>query len=156
MKRILFYLLLVGAIVGGSAVVLWVPGFMPYKMGKGQDLLEVWIKSMTSGAFSWQPIIITVFRFGMALFVLMNAAILLTMLLVFLFSGFSLNKIAKFYRICIWYFVSALVMTGVYVAFVIDLKIPFKDIPWIAYIPAILGVVVIVVGIILRKTEKNK
>jgi len=157
MKRILFYLLLVGAIVGGSAVVLWVPGYL----GKGstvtgQGMLELWIKSMTSGAFSWSPVTMTVFMIGLTLFILMNAAILLTMLLVFLFSGFALSKIAKFYRICIWYFISALVITGVYIALIVDAKLPFKDVPWLFYVPAALGLIVIIIGIVFRSTEKNK
>jgi len=155
-KRILFYLLLVGAIVGGSAVVLWVPGFWWTGSLNGQDMLEIWIKSMVDGTFKMGASAGDFLRYGMILFILMNAAILLTMLLVFLFSGFNLNKIAKFYRICFWYFISSLVMSGVYAANIVVSKIPFSSVPWMAYIPVGLGVIIIVIGIIFRTTEKNK
>ena len=159
MKRILFYLLLVGTIVGSSAVVLWVKGFLPYSSisgATGQSWLEAWVKSMTNGTFKMGASAADFLLYGLTLFILMNAAILLTMLLVFLFSGFNLNKIAKFYRICIWYFVASLVITGVYIGYVIGYKVPFKDIPWMAYIPIALGIIIIVIGIIFRKTEKHK
>jgi len=159
MRRLLYYILLALAVAGSTSVVLWVPGFMNAAMGfnTGVAVLEDFASSVINGTYSWGFSAINIFTYGLILFVFTNAAILLTMLLVFLFSGFALSKIAKFYRIVAWFIFSAIIITGVYITFVImGPGFSMGEFPLWSYIPLVASLAIMILGIILRVTERNR
>ena len=153
-RRMLFYFLMAGAIVASSCLLLFMDN------SAGLNMIKVFVTAITSGGFSPGTDPISIYLYGFILFLLLNAAMLLTMILIFLFTGFNLNKIAKFYRICIWYLVSAIVYTGVFVYMLIGLAIPIDimnllQTSWTSFLPIITSIVVLILAIIFRATEKK-
>lgn len=165
MKRILFYLFLAGGIVGSTVVVLWMGKFLPLGMGtvmNGQDIIENFLKSIANGTAKFGFTAGDLFVYAIALFVLINAAVLLTMILIFLFSGFNLNRIARFYRICGWFFFSSLLLTASY-GYLIFKALPsfsfsnlIDAVPYYAYIPIGASFLLLLFAIIFRATEKKR
>jgi len=155
MKRILFYLLLAGAVIGSSCCILWA--------GTGYDLLNMVVTSLFNGTlgtlYTALGLNLFIYICGLALFIVLNAALLLTMLLIFLFTGFNLKKIAKFYRIWIWWLVSSVIYTAALVwgpltngftGFHFD----FAN-AWYTLLPIVTALVVMVLAIIFRNIEKK-
>jgi len=171
MLRFFFYFLFAGAIGGTSAFVLFVPQFMPAffntnNLGSnGYQVIEGMIRNIVSGNFTFGTTAPEIFMYGLALFLLINASILLTMLMIFLFSGFRLGRIYKFYRISAWFYVSTIIMTATYCWYVWDtiskqgLTFGFEAIrdlfPWTAVIPISVGFGMVLVSILFRLIDGN-
>jgi hypothetical protein len=108
MKRFFFYLVMFAAVVGSSIVVLFMNEW------GGLELMKGFVNGIIKGTYKPGTTASDFMLYGMAAFFVLNAAIVLTMLLILLFTGFNLNKKRRFYRISIWYIVSALILTGVW------------------------------------------
>jgi hypothetical protein len=155
MKRTLFYLIFAAALAGSTAVILFIPA----------DGVKLWdrldsalIQKIINGTFVFETYASCIFTYGIALFTLINAAILLTMLLIFLFSGFNLNKISKFYRITGWFLFSAILFSATYAWSLVSGSNSFNisDVPYIYYVPLAAAILSVIAAIVFRVTDKNR
>ena len=154
MKRIIFYTILAASVIASSCVLLFV--------GNGYNILDFTVKSLFNGTFidmyNLFGLNYFIYICGFAVFIVLNAALVLTMLLIFLFTGFKLNKIAKFYRICIWWFVSTIIFTAVYIWYITKGFTAFAfdfATQWQSLLPLVTSIIVLIFAIIFRKIEKR-
>ena len=148
---------MIGAVAFSTVAVLWLSD------PKGFELMKALVNSITGSTFSFKDTSPErIFLYGFVVFILINAAILLTSILIFIFTLGKLDKVLRFYRISIWFLVSAVVFTGVLVygpiraltngAAFADV---IKSIHWTSYVPIGSSVVLAILGLIFYKTERN-
>jgi len=164
MKRYLFYILLLASIGGATFVVLMMGEYIkPVAVfaKDGFEIMKNFVESVVNGSFKFKTDSAHIFIYGMALFIIINAAIVVTMILMWLISGFNLNRINRFYGISIWFFVSTLIMTAAYGWFYYDIlqasgkSFSIADLSWYAYIPIATGIIAMVLGLVFKLTDKR-
>ena len=155
MKRLLFFLFMIGGILASTYVVLFIDGF-----DVGMKELEEIFKTLTDGSLFKSGLnAMTVQTYGLLVFLLVNAILLITFVLMFLLNGGKLGRVRQFYTISIWFFIGALVYTIGIGYFVYDVSgasgimDTLKDLPWKHYIPFGASLVLLIVAISFRKSE---
>ena len=157
MKRIIYYILLLAGILGSSYFVLWQLEFIAGNTGL--ELMKVFIESIKSGSFTFAfdpPHIIT---YAIAIFLVVNAATLLTLLVVLIINLGVLSKVMKFYSISSSFFISAFILTAGFAYVIIeaggDIMKKFLDLNLFFYLPIVASIVLMILGAILKKTERK-
>ena len=165
MKRLIYYLLLIGSVTGATCVALFVAGFVPEGSGMsntGLKVIEDFVVGLVDGTHVFGYTAQHIFIYGLTLFLILNAALILTLLLIFLISGFNLRRISKFYRISIWFLVASLLFTGVYGYLIFDIldtfnfTTVFAVLPWSFYLPLGLSLIMAIVGLVFKLTSRKK
>ena len=176
MKRFIFLLLFLAAVGGAGYVVLFVPEFFHVNptgepdgtvgLGvavTGWDLMRSFWGDVFdfSHTFDFSPA--NVFTtYAIALFLVISAVLVVVVLLQWLFTGFKLRRISRFYTISLWFFVGTILLSGAYAWFAFDLmntvdgSFTMRLFPWFAYIPIGIGLLISVLGGIFRQSEGSK
>jgi len=115
MKRSLFYIILAAAIIGSTVIVLLVNEWSGYK------LLDAYISGMIKGDIKMGTSSVDFHVYSLIAFLLINAGVLLAMLLLCILSKFRLGNIRRFYRISIWFLISAALVTGTWLWMYFDM-----------------------------------
>ena len=156
LKRTLFYIIFAGCVIGSTCVVLFVGGFMPTGSGfaTGNDLVHNMISGIINGKYKFGSTPLHFHTYAMFLFLVLNAGVLITMLLLWLTSGFNLNRIKRFYRISIWFLISSLLLTASWVWVQIDTSNKgfgdsLKALFGIAIIPVVSSLLATILGLVL-------
>ena len=101
----------------------------------------------------------TVKIYGFLAFMLMNALLLLTLVLGFIFRLGRLGRIRGFYSMSIWFFMSALVFSAAFGFYIIglagtrDILDVVDEFAWQIYVPITSAFVLMVIAIIFRRIE---
>ncbi|MDR0461860.1 MAG: hypothetical protein LBG88_00810 [Christensenellaceae bacterium] len=156
MKRFIFFIILAGGIVGSSAVVLFMNKYLPAGaiMKNGNKIMYNFVKGVAKGTFKFGTTPSHVFIYAMFAFLVINAGIFISMILLFLLSGLTLFRIKRFYRISLWYLFSALILTASWMWFNIKTTggswnlDAAKELMWIPGIPLISALVTVVLGLV--------
>jgi len=162
MRRLIFFILLL-AVIGGTSclLVFGVPGgVLDAPPETAFELLKGVFESIKGGTWPWSSFnLYTIFIYGYVLFLLINAVLLLSLLVMALTTLFRFSKIYRFFATVWWHFLAALVFTGVNVYLMLDAGGNFmdhlKELPWQFYMPLGSAIVLAILGIILKKTERN-
>lgn len=166
MKRGIFYLLLLVGLVGATCIVLFVSQFMPYGRDinrlldiNGYDMVYGWTRSLINGDSSiWGTSASHFFVYALILFLILNLATLVTLLLILMFSRFRFQNIRRPYMIGLWYLVSALILTGFWFWMYFDIhgfNFVFRD-KIFAMIPIASALVVNLVGLVFGLTDRRQ
>ena len=159
-KRLLFLLLMIGGIAVTSYFVLvCAPVYF-----SGETDLDTGIKYLTNIFENLEGFLklgfnaLTAPVYGVLVFLLINVVLILTLALMVLFNGGGLSRIRKFYTISVWFFVAALLFSGAYAYSILDtgadLMESLKDFTWQIYVPFASSVVLLIVAVIFRKSER--
>ena len=142
---------MLAAVVGSSLVVLLTNAW------GGMDLMKGFVNGIIKGTYKPGTTTFDFYMYGMTAFFILNAAIVLTMLLIFLFTGFQLKKKRRFYRISIWYLVSAIILTGVYLVLT-KAKIDVKPINHLLMliIPIASAIIAAILGLVFHRVGRRK
>ena len=161
MKRLIFYILLIVCIVAATGIVLGVGNYLPkayYSGATGATLVKDFFNGITKGTYHFGTTSTNFFTYALVLFLIMNAAMILALVISWLISGFRLGKIKRFYSISFWFLLSTLIITGVWVW--AQLKaVPgstFKDFINLNTIPLALALVSCLVGFVFSIFETRK
>jgi len=161
MRRFIFFILILLSI-GATAclLILGIPGgVLDAPSLTSYQYIEVVFNMIKDGSWPWSSFNPTIlFTYGYALFLFINAVLLLSLLVMALTTLFRFSKIYRFYSTVWWYLFAAIVFTGVNVYVVIDTGVnPLDFIKefWQFCIPLASAIVLIIVGLILKKTERN-
>ena len=113
MKRLIFFIILAGCIVGSTVVVLFVNGFLPkgIEFRNGNKLMYDFITTVIDGKYKFGASAMDFFLYGMFAFLVLNAGLIFAMISLLLLSRLNLNNIKRFYRIGIWYLVSTILVS---------------------------------------------
>ena len=106
MKRAIFYILLLAAVVGSTCVVLLIEDW------SGLDITREFIRAVIDGTFVWGTTSAHFYIYALMLFWILNASTLLTLFLIFMFSKFRFRNIRRPYRISLWWLFSAILITA--------------------------------------------
>ena len=161
--RIIFYVLMTIAVVGSSCAVLLVGAYLPLgaNVETGLTIMQNLWTDIINGTFEFTTHPMDIFIYGLVLFLAFNAAIMITMFLVFLLTGFRLSKIDRFYRISAWFLASTIVMTFAYGWKYFNhlqsanTNFAFADISIWAYLPLVAGMLMLIISIIFRVIDKK-
>ena len=160
MKRFIYYLLLLAGIIGSSCVVLFLGDFMPQSLSgtTGADIMKNFINGIVKGNYQFGTSTTDFFTYGMTLFLLINVALVLAILLSWLISGFRLSKIKRFYSIAVWFFVSSMFITAFWVWLQID-TVPhfvFNDYLRLNVVPFAASLVLCLLGLVFSVFDRRK
>lgn len=152
MKRLIYFLLLLAGM--GAAVCL-----LLFKCDYLQDLKAVF-NLVKAGTWSWSDFsAYTVWIYGLVAYLFIVAILVLSLLIMSLTTLFKFSRIHRFYATGWWYLIAALMFTGAVVFSLIQGNGAFmdnlKDMPWEWYVPLGSALVLFIVGIVLKKTERN-
>ena len=160
MKRLFFYILLLVGIIGSTAVVLFVGGFLPkiYSNTTGMDIISNFVNGIIKGTYNFGTTTADFFIYGIVIFLLMNAALVLSVLLSWLLSGFRLFKIRRFYSISIWFLISSVVISAFWVWRQIDTtqSVAFKDFLGYQIVPLASALVLCLLGLIFSVSDRQQ
>jgi hypothetical protein len=156
MKRLIFFLLLVGVISCVSCLLLFDGG------SSGLDVLKGAFESIKAGTWQWGSFNANaIYVYGLFVFFLINAVLLLSLLVMALTTLFHFNRVYRFYATMWWFLFSAIVFTGVYVYYLfefarvgnVNVAELFKSVSWIVYTPLGSAIALVIIGMIFKKTE---
>lgn len=161
MRRFLFFLLMLVAIAASVCLlVLGIPSLLDAPAATAFDYLKSVFELVKSGNWQWETFnSATIFTYGYVLFLLVNAVLLLSLLVMALTTLFRLSKVYRFYSTVWWYFFAALVFTGVNAYAVISAGGDIMDnvlaLPWQFFVPIGSAVVLAIIGIVFKVTERK-
>jgi len=162
MKRFIFFILMFLAI-GASAwlLIIGIPGVLDAPVATSIDFFKGVYEQVSTGSWPWGTINSSIiFAYGYFLYVLINAILVLSLLVMALTTLFRFKRVYRFYSIIWWYLFAALVFTGVNVYMMIDgggnIAEVFQALPWQFYLPIGSAVVLAILGIIFKVTERKK
>ena len=175
MRRLLFFILIMVGLIGSVFVVLFLPDFIAASIpatafgGRGDTtflgiavqertgfgMMAHLIAQIRAGTFSFGGDAVSLFTYSVAIYLVIVAAIILTMLLLLLFTLGSLRRISRFYSISTWFSLVAFLMTGAYIWAVVHLTRGndtinfFQDFPIWGYVPIAVATILPIIGWIL-------
>jgi len=154
MKRLIFFLLLVGIIAGVSCLLLFEGGAL--------DSIKDAFESIKAGTWPWESFnFYAVYIYGLFAFFLINAVLILSLLVMGLTTMFRFARVYRFYATMWWFLFSAALFTLAFVYYLFELaRITNVDVlklldgvKWVVYVPLVSAMTMAVVGTILKKTE---
>jgi hypothetical protein len=156
MKRLVYFLLLVGGIGAASYLVLFTEyGFIG---GTGLDYLKDVLEVVKNGDWEWTKFdILTIFTYGLVAFLFINAVLILALLIMAVTTLLRFGRVYRFYATFWWFLLSALVFTGVTAYVLVDsgsFMDALKEVPWEFYVPIAVAFVMVVIGVVFKKSER--
>jgi len=165
MRRLILFVLLFVAIgaIGGLLVVgiPWIGVEMfEAPAATHYDYIVSVFNTIRAGNWPWQTInAMTIFTYGYALYLLINAVLLLSILIMALTTFFRFSRVYRFFGTIWWYLASAIIFTGVNVYLMIDAGGNILDytqeLPWQFFLPIASALVITAVGLVLKFTERK-
>ena len=150
--RVLFYILFLAALLGSTAVVLWMDTF------NGLRATEFFINGVMNGTFTFGATSAHFYFYGLVAFFILNAATLLTLFLIVIFSGFNFKRIRRPYTITIWLLVSTMLLSGAWLWPYFDVHgftFNFQD-KMYAMIPLAAALAVALLGLVFSFVDRRR
>jgi len=160
MKRLIFFFLLVGAIVATCCLLLFSVEYSLFGDTTGFEHLKEVITSIKDGAWKWSSFgAPNVFTYGFVLLLFINAVVLLSLLVMALTTLLKFNRVYRFYATTSWLLLAAFLFTGTIVYLLIDAGSAsasvFKELPWQFYVPLVSSIALMITGAILKRSERG-
>lgn len=161
MKRFLYFLLMIVAVIASSYIVLF---SVEFQDGIGWVVVENLLTGLFAGSatlgFNTADFVV----YGLIAFCVINIAILFTMVIMFLMNFGMLNRIFKFYSVSGWFLVSSIIFTIAYAFYWYAVAVRIDNIgegvggqfPIMVIVPIIASVVMFVMGLLFKKGENKK
>ncbi|MCL2228900.1 MAG: hypothetical protein FWC00_03670 [Firmicutes bacterium] len=153
--RGLFYIVLLLSTLGSSAVVLFVPEFLPaaQEYHNGFSLVRNFFVDIVNGDYSFGTSVWHFYQYAMVFFLLLNMGMLILMFMFFLLSSFNLYNVRRFYGIAWTFFTACAVLTGIWIwNHIHHYGSNFSDFNlsdnWVALIPAGLALLNVAIAIV--------
>ena len=154
-KRLLFFLMMIGGVLFATCIVLFGDG-----VNAGVDRLADIFDTLADGSlFNAGITVDTMQVYGLLVFLLIDAILLISMLLMLLLNGGKLGRVRQFYTVAIWFFVGALAFSiGIgYVIYdmtsTMSMGDALGDIAWQNYVPLGAAILLLIFAIGFRKSE---
>jgi len=160
MKRFIFFLLLLGGIL--FATYCAVCGDLGFSISDGIQYINDLVHSVIDlSIFKLSISGPVIYLYGLLIFLLFNAIMVLSLVLMFIFHLGMFNHVRHFYSTTVWFFVSALIYTVGLLYVIYDaqgfdvLAHSLAKLPWYEYIPIGSSVLLLIFAIVFKVNEKE-
>jgi len=152
MKRIIYFLLIVVGMGAAMYLLLFSCDLL--------DTLKDTFDLIKGGDWKWTTFNeYTVFVYGLAMFLFIVVVLFLALVVMALTTLCRFDRVHRFYATAVWYLIAAMFFTGAVVYTLFQGELSFSDalndLPWEYYVPIGSAVVLMIVGFIFKKTERN-